>query len=69
MTVNSTGYFRPGDAPEAVGISRSTIYLWKSKGLIKSHKVGRMTFFKISDVKAVIEGSLGDQVGDEAAAS
>jgi predicted DNA-binding transcriptional regulator AlpA len=59
-----TGYFRPSDAKNAVGISRPTLYRLKQKGLIKTRKVGNMAFFSVAEVKSVIE-NMGDQMGDQ----
>lgn len=64
MTVTSTGYFRPADGSKAVGISRATLYRWKSEGRLKTHKVGGMVFFKVADVKSIID-NMGDQMGDQ----
>jgi predicted DNA-binding transcriptional regulator AlpA len=61
--VTQTGYFRTFQSTKAVGISRTTLYRWKKAGLIKSHRVSNMVFFKISDVRDIIEG-VGDKVGD-----
>lgn len=61
--VTQTGYFRTFQSTKAVGISRTTLYRWKKAGLIKSHKVSNMVFFKISDVRDIIEG-VGDKVED-----
>lgn len=61
--VTQTGYFRTFQSTKAVGISRTTLYRWKKAGLIKSHRVSNMVFFKISDVRDIIEG-VGDKMED-----
>jgi hypothetical protein len=62
---NQTGYFRPRDAPEAVGVSRATLYRWKKEGLIQVRKVRGMFFFAIADVRHNIEGVRGQVWGSE----
>ncbi len=62
MTTN-TEYFRPSEAKSVVGVSRSTIYEWAKQKRIKIHKVGTMSFVKMSEVRKIIE-AVGDQMGD-----
>ena len=61
--INQTGYFRPANSQEAVGVSRSTLYRWRKEGLIQARKVRGMSFFAIEDVKRIIE-SVGGHLGD-----
>jgi predicted site-specific integrase-resolvase len=56
MSACHTGYFRPADAPNAVGVSRSTVYRWNKAGLLKVRKVGGIAFFSVEEVKTIIEG-------------
>lgn len=62
MTTN-TEYFRPSEAKAVIGVSRSTIYQWAKDKKIKIHKVGAMSFVRMSEVREIIE-ALGDQMGD-----
>jgi excisionase family DNA binding protein len=44
------GYLTPKEAAEYLGVSLSTIYLWKNQRKIKVTTVGMVVRFKVSDL-------------------
>jgi len=55
----NTEYFRPAEAKQVIGVSRSTIYKWAKEGLITLRKHGGMTFVSMKEVRQILE-PMGD---------
>lgn len=55
-------FIRPGQAPEAFGISRATLYRWAEQGKVKIYKRGSSSFVSVEEVSNFI---VGDQMGDQ----
>ena len=58
-------YVRVSDCPSVYGMDRSTVYRWAERGLVRIYKSGRMSWVKTEEMSLAIEGSLGDQPGDQ----
>lgn len=49
-------YFRACDVKERIGVSKSTLYNWKKRGLVNPRKVGRVAWFSEQEIRDLIEG-------------
>ena len=56
-------YTRLCKAPDAFGVSVTTLYRWADQGIVTIHKRGRAAFLRTEDVIQAIEG-MGDKMGD-----
>lgn len=50
-------YVRVSDCKKVFGLSRSTIYVMVSRGIIRIHKYGSASLLKVSEIEAAIEGA------------
>lgn len=59
MNAPSPIYTRMFKVHEVFGVSEWTVRRWESKGLIKIHKRGRMSFVRNDEMAKVLEGACG----------
>ncbi len=50
-------YVRVSECKKVFGLSRSTIYVMVSRGIIRIHKYGSASLLKVSEIEAAIEGA------------
>lgn len=51
---NLPSLLRIEDLTKFFGVSRQTIYNWIRGGILKSVKIGRLVYFKVDDVKKLL---------------
>lgn len=49
-------YLRPADVAKAFSVHRSTVYRWRTAGLLTIIKRGGMSFIRAQQVRDLIEG-------------
>lgn len=50
-----TDYIGIQDLASALGVSKVTIFNWQKSGKLQPYKIGRRTFFKISEITEAIK--------------